>query len=87
MKAYQTLRNLTSDGIVDANTWASLCLATPPAGNTLYFGTGGSSSSSSTIYRQGDTGTAIHQIKRRMAVENMFAGAVDATFDQMCYFH
>lgn len=81
VKAYQTLRNLTSDGIVGANTWASLCLATPPEGNTLYFGTGGSSSSSSTIYRQGDTGTAIHQIKRRMAVENMFAGTVDATFD------
>lgn len=81
VKAYQTLRNLTSDGIVGANTWASLCLATPPAGNTLYFGTGGSSSGSNTIYRQGDTGTAVHQIKRRMAVENMFAGTVDATFD------
>ena len=81
VKAYQTLRNLTSDGIVGANTWASLCLATPPAGNTLYFGTGGSSSGSNTIYRQGDTGTAVHQIKRRMAVENMFAGTMDATFD------
>lgn len=81
VKAYQTLRNLTSDGIVGANTWASLCLATPPAGNTLYFGTGGSSSGSGTIYRQGDTGAAIHQIKRRMAVESMFTGTVNAVFD------
>lgn len=81
VKAYQTLRNLTSDGIVGANTWASLCLATPPAGNTLYFGTGGSSSGSGTIYRQGDTGAAIHQIKRRMAVESMFTGTINAVFD------
>ncbi len=81
VKAYQTLRNLTSDGIVGANTWASLCLATPPAGNALYFGTGGSSSGSGTIYRQGDTGAAIHQIKRRMAVESMFTGTVNAVFD------
>lgn len=81
VKAYQTLRNLTSDSIVGANTWASLCLATPPAGNTLYFGTGGSSSGSGTIYRQGDTGAAIHQIKRRMAVESMFTGTVNAVFD------
>lgn len=32
VKAYQTLRNLTSDGIVGENTWASLCIATPPDG-------------------------------------------------------
>ena len=83
VKAYQTLRNLTSDGIVGENTWESLCLATPPEGAGQYYGTGGSgaSSSGSTIYRQGDTGAAIHQIKRRMAVEDLFTGTVNSTFD------
>lgn len=82
VKAYQTLRNLTSDGIVGENTWESLCLATPPEGAGQYYGTGGSGTSSgSTIYRQGDTGAAIHQIKRRMAVENLFTGTVNSTFD------
>ncbi len=82
VKAYQTLRSLTSDGIVGANTWTSLCLATPPTGAGQYFGTGGGSTGSgSTIYRQGDTGVAVHQIKRRMAVENLFTGTVDSTFD------
>ena len=88
VKAYQTLRNLTSDGIVGENTWASLCIATPPDGAGQYFGTGGGSTggNGNTIYRQGDTGAAVHQIKRRMAVENLFSGTVDSTFDvQLTY--
>ena len=88
VKAYQTLRNITSDGIVGENTWASLCIATSPDGAGQYFGTGGGSTggNSNTIYRQGDTGAAVHQIKRRMAVENLFSGTVDSTFDvQLTY--
>ena len=87
VKAYQTLRGLTSDGIVGPTTWTSLCLATPPSGDALYFGTGGGdtgaggSDSSSMIYREGNTGAVVHQLKRRMAVENLFTGTVNSTFD------
>lgn len=85
VKAYQTLRSLTSDGIVGENTWASLCLATPPEGNGQYFGTGGGATGDggSTIYREGDTGPAVRQIKRRMAVEGLYTGTVDSTFDTL----
>ena len=83
VKAYQTLRSLTADGIVGELTWVSLCLATPPVGAPIYFGTGGGGTSTSggTIYRQGDSGAAVYQIKRRMAADGLFSGTVNSEFN------
>ena len=80
--AYQTMRGLTADGIVGETTWASLFIQ-EPTGEAQYFGSGGSGSGSSTIYRYGNVNSAIRQVKRRMAAESLFSGTIDTTYDSI----
>lgn len=78
VKAYQSLRGLTADGVVGDATWTSLFLTTPMAGSGLQFGSGGGSQS---IFRLNDSCSEVRQIKRRMAAESLFNGTINNLFD------